>query len=217
MQVMGVFLCSSDFSNGTEFSDAFLTVCSVKKHTAKALFIVADDSERAVIKDLIEKCNVSFTANEKKSSYFDDYEIISLKESVPELLSSLIFSGGFGVINQLTSFEKDGNDYMIDEQLFTLVSEIHKQRKPIGFVSQSSLLAPKLFDTSIRVTLGNDADRAELLDAIGAEPVFCPADDIVVNMEMRIVSTPGCLSDDSDTQAALGIDKLVRCVMEWSE
>jgi enhancing lycopene biosynthesis protein 2 len=217
MQVMGVFLCSSDFSNGTEFSDAFLTVLSVKKQAGSALLIVADQSELIVIKDLINKCNVSFTANEKKSSYFDDYEIISLKESVPEQLSGLIFSGGFGVISQLTTFEKDGSDYIIDEQLFTLVDAIHKQHKPIGFVSQSSLLVPKLFDTSIRVTLGNNTDRAELLDAIGAEPVFCPADDIVVNMEMRIVSTPGGLSEDSDTQAALGIDKLVRCVMEWSE
>ena len=217
MQVVGVFLCSRDFSNGTEFSDAFLTFMSVRKYTDKALFIVANASELAVIKELIAKCNVSFTANEKKSSYFDDYEIISLKESVPEQLSALIFSGGFGVVSQLTTFEKDGSDYRIDEQLFTFVDEIHKKRKPIGFVSQSSLLAPKLFDTSIRVTLGKDADRAELLDAIGAEPVFCPADDIVVNMEMRIVSTPGSLSEDSDTQAALGIDKLVRCVMEWSE
>ncbi|MDN5681751.1 MAG: hypothetical protein L0G81_14105, partial [Ewingella sp.] len=182
-----------------------------------ALFIVANASELAVIKELIGKCNVSFTAKEKKSSYFDDYEIISLKESVPEQLSELIYSGGFGVVSQLTTFEQDGSDYKIDEQLFTLVDKIHKKRKPIGFVSQSSLLAPKLFDTSIRVTLGKDADRAELLDAIGAEPVFCPADDIVVNMEMRIVSTPGGLSEDSDTQAALGIDKLVRCVMEWSE
>lgn len=217
MQFVGVFLCSSDFSNGTEFSDAFLTIMSVRKQTGKVLLIVADESELIVIKDLIYKCNVSFTANEKKSSYFDDYEIISLKESVPEHLRALIFSGGFGVINQLTTFEKDGNDYIIDEQLFTLVDAIHKQCKPIGFVSQSSLLAPKLFDTSIRVTLGNNADRAELLDEIGAEPVFCPADDIVVNMEMRIVSTPGGLSEDSDTQAVLGIDKLVRCVMEWSE
>lgn len=217
MQVVGVFLCSRDFSNGTEFSDAFMTVLSVGKYTDKALFIVDNASELAVIKELIEKCNVSFTAKEKKSSYFDDYEIISLKESVPEQLSALIFSGGFGVVSQLTTFEQDGSDYKIDEQLFTLVDKIHKKRKPIGFVSQSSLLAPKLFDTSIRVTLGKDADRAELLDAIGAEPVLCPADDIVVNMEMRIVSTPGGLSEDSDTQAALGIDKLVRCVMEWSE
>lgn len=217
MQVVGVFLSSGGFSNGTEFSEAFLTLLSLKKQPVQVVVIASSFDEVVVIKQLISKCNVSFTTNEKKSSYFDDYEIISLKESVPERLDGLILGGGFGTIHQLTTLENDGSDYTIDEQLFTLVDAIHKKCKPIGFVSQASLLAPKLFDTSIRVTLGNDPDRAELLDAIGAEPVLCPADDIVVNIEMRIVSTPGKLSADSDAQIALGIDKLVRCVMEWSQ
>jgi enhancing lycopene biosynthesis protein 2 len=46
---------------------------------------------------------------------------------------------------------------------------------------------------------------------------LCPADDIVINLEMKIVSTPGLLSEQSEGEAALGIDKLVRCVTEWIE
>lgn len=217
MLPVGVLLCSSVFSGGTEFDEAFLVLEAIKKQSVEAVLVAQNNSELIVIKDKIEKWNVSCTATKKKSSYFDDYEIISLKESVPDAFRGLILSGGFGIIRRLTTLENDGNDYTIDEQLFTLALGIHKQRKPIGFVSQSAILAPKLFNSPIRMTLGTDVDRAELLDAMGAEPVLCPADDIVVNLEMRIVSTPGLLSEDSDTEAALGIDKLVRCVMEWSE
>lgn len=217
MQPVGVLLCSGDFSDGTEFHEAFLVLSALKKQAADVVLIVMDDSESFVIKEKINKWNVSCTATKKKSSYFDDYEIISLKESVPHRFSALILTGGFGVIRRLTTLENDGNDYTIDEQLFTLIQEIHKQCKPIGFVSQSAILAPKLFNSPIRMTLGTDTDRAELLDVLGAEPVLCPADDIVIDLEMRIVSTPGLLSEQSGTQGALGIDKLVRCVMEWNK
>lgn len=215
MKPVGVLLCSDDFADKTEFQEAFLVLLALKKYGIKTQYITLGDVQPAVIKRLFLSCESEWTLGATESSLSAISEIISLQESVPEGFSALIFPGGFGAIRRLITLESDGNDYTIDKELLTLAQEIHKQRKPLGFISQAAILAPKLVDAEVRVTLGTDVDRAELLDGVGAEHVSCPADDIVVNLEMKIVSTPGLLSEESDGEAAMGIDKLVRCVMEW--
>ncbi|WP_459176838.1 type 1 glutamine amidotransferase family protein [Ewingella americana] len=217
MKPVGVVLCCDDFSGRTGFQEAFLVLSALKKQGVKSLCITACDIQLDVIKEFFYKKEKEDFVTATESSLLSLSEIISLKESIPENLSGLIFPGGFGLIRRLTTLETDGSDYTIDEELFTLMQEIHKQSKPLGFISQAAILAPKLAGAEVRVTLGTDIDRAELLDAIGAEPVLCPADDIVINLEMKIVSTPGLLSEQSEGEAALGIDKLVRCVTEWIE
>ncbi|MGC6388580.1 isoprenoid biosynthesis protein ElbB [Ewingella sp. S1.OA.A_B6] len=217
MKPVGVVLCGDDFSGRTEFQETFLVISALKKQGVESQCIVIDESQHHVIKELFIKKEKEGILTATESSFLSLSEIISLKESVPENFSALIFPGGFGTIRRLTTLETDGSDYTIDEELFTLAQETHKQGKPLGFISQAGVLAPKLVGTEVRITLGTDVDRAELLDAIGAEPVSCPADDIVVNLEMKIVSTPGLLAEESDRKAAVGIDKLVRCVMEWSK
>ncbi len=215
MKPVGVVLSGEYFAGGTEFQEAFLVLSALKKYGIKNQCICKDRIQLYVIERLFSsnKNGEILPATEVSSPALS--EIISLKESVPENVSALIFPGGFGTIHRLTTLEIDGNDYTIDEELFTLAHEIHKQGKPLGFISQAGILAPKIAEKEVRVTLGTDIDRAELLDAIGAEPVSCPADDIVINLEMKIVSTPGLLSEESEGEAAVGIDKLVRCVMEW--
>ena len=217
MKPVGVLLCGKDFADKTEFQEAFLVLLALKKYGIKSQCITLGDVQPAVIKSLFIPCESERVLGTKETSLFAISEIISLRESVPEDLSALIFPGGFGAIRRLTTLETDGNDYIIDKELLTLAQEIHKQCKPLGFISQAGILAPKLTNADVRVTLGTDVDRAELLDGIGAEHVSCPADDIVINIEMKIVSTPGLLSEDSDGEAAVGIDKLVRCVMEWNK
>ncbi|GBU12273.1 isoprenoid biosynthesis protein with amidotransferase-like domain [Enterobacterales bacterium] len=215
MKPVGVLLCAKDFADKTEFQETYLVLLALKKYGIKTQCITLGDAQHDVIKGLFLSCENEEVHCVTESSFSAISEIISLKESVPESLSALILPGGFGAIQRLTTLETHGNDYTIDKELLTLAQEIYKQHKPLGFISQAGVLAPKLVDADVRVTLGTDVDRAELLDGIGAEHVSCPADDIVINLEMKIVSTPGKLSEKSDGEAAAGIDKLVRCVMEW--
>lgn len=215
MKPVGVVLSGEDFADGTEFHEAFLLLSALQKYGIKNQCIVVNDMQQIVIEGLFLNRKNEMTSPDTDPPALALNEIISLKESVPENLSALIFPGGFGAVRGLTTLETDGSDYIIDVDLLALAQEIHKLHKPLGFISQSGILAPKIAGVEVRVTLGTDLDRAELLDAIGAESVSCPADDVVVNLEMKIVSTPGLLSEQSDGQAAVGIDKLVRCVMEW--
>lgn len=50
--------------------------------------------------------------------------------------------------------------------------------------------AAENFDFPLRLTIGTDIDTAEVLEEMGAEHVPCPVDDIVVDEDNKIVTTP---------------------------
>lgn len=73
------------------------------------------------------------------------------------------------------------------------------------------------FDFPLRLTIGTDIDTAEVLEEMGAEHVPCPVDDIVVDEDNKIVTTPAYMLAQDIAQAASGIDKLVSRVLVLTE
>ncbi|MGK7507903.1 isoprenoid biosynthesis glyoxalase ElbB, partial [Salmonella enterica] len=57
----------------------------------------------------------------------------------------------------------------------------------------------------------------EVLEEMGAEHVPCPVDDIVVDEDNKLVTTPAYMLAQDIAQAASGIDKLVSRVLVLSE
>lgn len=73
------------------------------------------------------------------------------------------------------------------------------------------------FDFPLRLTIGTDIDTAEVLEEMGAEHVPCPVDDIVVDEDNKIVTTPAYMLAQNIAEAASGIDKLVSRVLVLAE
>ena len=67
------------------------------------------------------------------------------------------------------------------------------------------------------MTIGTDLDTADALEEMGAEHVPCPVDDIVVDEDHKIVTTPAYMLAQDIAQAASGIDKLVSRVLVLTE
>lgn len=78
-------------------------------------------------------------------------------------------------------------------------------------------MLPKIFDFPLRLTIGTDIDTADLIEEMGGEHVPCPVDDIVVDEENKIITTPAYMLAQSIVEAATGIDKLVDRVLVLSE
>lgn len=75
--------------------------------------------------------------------------------------------------------------------------------------------AAENFRFPLRLTIGTDIDTAEVLEEMGAEHVPCPVDDIVVDEDNKIVTTPAYMLAQNIAEAASGIDKLVSRVLVW--
>lgn len=94
---------------------------------------------------------------------------------------------------------------------------MHKSGKPIGFMCISPVMLPKLLGKPIRLTIGNDPDTIDAIEVMGGEHVICPVDDVVVDAENKVVTTPAYMLAESISEAAKGIDKLVAKVLDLTE
>lgn len=89
-------------------------------------------------------------------------------------------------------------------------------RQAAGLYVHRPALLPKIFAFPLRMTIGTDLDTADVVEEMGAEHVPCPVDDIVVDEENKVVTTPAYMLAENIAQAATGIEKLVARVLALS-
>ncbi len=94
-----------------------------------------------------------------------------------------------------------------------IIIEFHRLSKPIGGVCISpAVLAAALKDQAkVKITLG---DKNELVTKLGALEEVCLADDIVIDQENKLVTTPAFMLDAPLTEIHTGISKLVNKIIE---
>jgi len=69
-------------------------------------------------------------------------------------------------------------------------------------------------DRRPRLTIGTDAATAGALRTLGAENVAASVNEIVVDEQNRLVSTPAYMLGPGIANVAVGIEKLVKKVLE---
>ncbi|STM36756.1 isoprenoid biosynthesis protein with amidotransferase-like domain [Escherichia coli] len=126
--------------------------------------------------------------------------------------------GGFGAAKNLSNFASLGSECTVDRELKALAQAMHQAGKTAWFyVYCPGDGCRKIFDFPLRLTIGTDIDTAEVLEEMGAEHVPCPVDDIVVDEDNKIVTTPAYMLAQNIAEAASGIDKLVSRVLVLAE
>jgi enhancing lycopene biosynthesis protein 2 len=130
-------------------------------------------------------------------------------------LDALILPGGSGAARNLGSFAEHGARGTLRPELHALLLDCVALRKPIGAICIApALVALALGDRHPRLTLG-PLDREPALAAAptGAILVDCPVDDIVVDADLLLVSTPAYVVAQSVVEADAGIGRLVAEVL----
>lgn len=141
-------------------------------------------------------------------------EIIDLADANPDDYDAVIVPGGFGVAKNLSSFAVDGPGMSVNEAFLKFVQALHKQGKPVGLVCIAPALAPKLFGDGVRCTLGsNDDDAAKAVVAMGGAHEQCAVDEISIDEERTLVTTPAYMLAGRISEASAGISKLVEAVL----
>ncbi|AJC64874.1 MULTISPECIES: isoprenoid biosynthesis glyoxalase ElbB [Dickeya] len=217
MKKVGVVLCGCGVYDGSEIHEAVLTLLAIDRAGAEAVCFAPDKEQLHVVNHLNgevsgEKRNVL-----AESARIARGKIHPLSSADPQQLDALIVPGGFGAAKNLSDFATRGADCKIDKELKILTREIHKKNKPIGFICIAPAMLPKLLDTSVRLTIGNDMGAAQVIEAMGGVHVECPVDDIVVDVAHKVVTTPAYMLANSISEAASGIEKLVARVLELAE
>ncbi|MBZ0330166.1 isoprenoid biosynthesis glyoxalase ElbB [Halomonas sp. ANAO-440] len=144
-------------------------------------------------------------------------EISSLEELEPSEFDAVILPGGFGAAKNLSNFALAGNELEIHEGLVEAIAPFHEARKPIGLMCITPALVPKLLGPGIAVTIGHDPGVSGAISAMGGLHRSCGVEDIVVDFENRVVTTPAYMLATRISEAATGIFKLVDRIDEMMD
>ncbi|SUQ55934.1 Sigma cross-reacting protein 27A [Raoultella terrigena] len=213
MKKIGVVLSGCGVYDGTEIHEAVITLLAIARGGAQAVCFAPDKAQTDVINHLTgellpESRNVLIEAARIARG-----EIQPLSNARADDLDALIVPGGFGAAKNLSSFASRGSECTVDDELKALTQAMHQAGKPLGFICIAPALLPKILPAPLRVTIGTDLDTAEALEDMGAEHVPCPVDDIVVDEENKVVTTPAYMLAQNIAEAASGIEKLVARVL----
>ncbi|CBG91306.1 isoprenoid biosynthesis glyoxalase ElbB [Citrobacter rodentium] len=217
MKRIGVVLSGCGVYDGAEIHEAVLTLLAIARSGAQAVCFAPDKPQADVINHLTgdpmaETRNVLIEA-----ARITRGDIRPLSQAVSAELDALIVPGGFGAAKNLSNFASQGRDCRVDADLTALAVAMHQSGKPLGFMCIAPAMLPKMFGFPLRLTIGTDIDTAEALDDMGAEHVPCPVDDIVVDEDNKIVTTPAYMLAQNIAEAATGIEKLVSRVLVLAE
>ncbi len=217
MKRVGIVLSGCGVYDGAEIHEAVLTLLAVDRAGAQAVCFAPDKPQFHVVNHLTGEVTDDNRNILVESARIARGNIQPLSQADASQLDALIVPGGFGAAKNLSDFATEGAACQVDESLALLTQEIYKQNKPIGFICIAPALLPKLLGEPVRVTIGNDIDTAECIEEMGGTHIVCPVDDIVVDAQHKVVTTPAYMLANSISEAAKGIDKLVERVLGFTE
>ncbi len=146
-------------------------------------------------------------------------KIRNLKEVKAADIDGLILPGGFGAAKNLCDFAVKGPDCTVHPEVARLVRDVVQAKKPLAAVCIAPALVSKVLgDEKLahKLTIGTDAGTAQALQKMGSVHVECPVSEAVVDRENKLISTPAYMLAGRISEAAEGIEKTVRALVEMA-
>ena len=218
MPKVGVVLSGCGVNDGAEIHESVITMLFLDRAGAEMGLMAPNIDQLHVINHATgeeiegESRNVLV-----ESARIARGEIKDIVDVTSEDIDALIFPGGFGVAKNLCDYAMAGADCSVNPDVFRLVSEVHSAEKPIGVICISPAMMGKVMEKmgeKVSLTIGNDEQTANDLTTMGAKHVTCPVQEIVVDKDKKVVSTPAYMLAGRISEAADGIEKLVKEVID---
>ncbi|MNN53035.1 Enhancing lycopene biosynthesis protein 2 [compost metagenome] len=141
-------------------------------------------------------------------------QIRDVRELQAADFDALILPGGFGAAKNLSDFALRGASCAVQADVLAAARGFAAAHKPIGLICIAPAMAARIYGAGVQCTIGHDPETAAKLVDMGAEHIDCPVDDIVVDAQRKLVTTPAYMLAKSLAEAASGINKLVDRVLE---
>ena len=217
MKKIGVVLSGCGVYDGSEIHEAVITLLALAREGAEVICFAPDKNQADVINHLTGEPMAETRNVLIEAARIARGEIHPLIQADAAELDALIVPGGFGAAKNLSTFATQGAGCQVDPHLKALSQAMHAAGKPQGFICIAPAMLPTIFDLPLRLTIGTDIDTAEIIEEMGGEHIPCPVDDIVVDEDNKIVTTPAYMLAQTIAEAASGIEKLVARVLVLTE
>ncbi|MAR76056.1 MAG: isoprenoid biosynthesis protein ElbB [Candidatus Marinimicrobia bacterium] len=209
MPKVGLVLSGCGVNDGSEIHEAVITMLELDKAGAEMVLMAPNIDQLHVInhatgEEMDDSRNVLIESARISRGNIEDIAGVT-----SDNLDALIFPGGFGVSKNLSDYAMSGMECSVNPDVLRLSREVHNDQKPIGVICIAPAIMANILAGDTELTIGFDEQTAADIDAMGAKHVLCPVDEIVIDKEKKVVSTPAYMEAKSIKEAASGIEKLV--------
>ena len=217
MAKIGVVLSGCGVNDGSEIHEAVITMLELDKAGAEMILMAPNIDQLHVInhatgEEMNDSRNVLIESARIARGNIEDIAVVT-----SDNIDALILPGGFGVAKNLSDYAMAGMECSINPDVLRLSRQVHNDGKPIGVICIAPAIMAKILARDTELTIGFDEQTASDIDAMGAKHVLCPVDEIVVDKEKKVVSTPAYMEAKSIKEAASGIEKLVAEIFNMME
>ncbi len=210
---IGVVLAGCGVYDGSEVHEAVITLLAIERAGAEAVCMAPNVDQMHVINHL----NGEEMKNEKRnvlieSSRIARGDIKDIAEVNPDEIDALFIPGGFGVAKNLSDFAVKGEGCAVRPEVVQLVKDFMDKQKPHAVACVAPAVMAKVYEgekVSATLTIGNEKSFSEKIEKMGSRHQECVTQNIVVDREHKIISTPAYMTGKSISEVAEGIEKAV--------
>lgn len=218
---IAVVLSGCGVFDGTEIHEAVLTLLAIEEEGASWHCFAPNIEQMHVINHSTGNVEEGETRNvfvESARISRGGEKISELDEYDPTDFDAIVFPGGFGGAKNLSDFAVRGGEAEVQASVTNAVRSTHAMSKPIGFIciTPASVGALTLGGDGVELTIGNDPDTASVVVQCGAKHTDCPVENVVVDFENKVVSTPAYMLGPGVSDVRKGISNLVNEVLKLS-
>ncbi len=222
---VGVVLSGSGYLDGSEIQEAVFTLFHLDHPGIETVCMAPNIQQKHVINHLTGEEVPGETRNVlAESARISRGNIKDISEVDVASLDAVIFPGGYGAAKNLSSFAFDNVSLVVNPAVEKLILDIYQAEKPLGFICISPVIAAKVLGNSdnlrhkgLKLTIGTDKDTSEAIHELHAVHEASTVDDIVFDIENRVVSTPAYMIGPGPRAIDKGIEKLVKQVLILAE
>lgn len=211
---VAVILSGCGVYDGAEIHESVITLLRLSQRGAQVQCFAPDIPQHHVInhltgQEMAESRNVLV-----ESARIARGQVRDVRELRAADFDALVIPGGFGAAKNLCDFAFKGANCTVQPDVLAAARDFAHAHKPVGLICIAPAMAARIYGAGVHCTIGHDPDTAAKLADMGAEHVDCPVDDVVVDEQRKLVTTPAYMLARSLAEAASGINKLVDRVLE---
>ena len=213
---IGVLLSGCGVNDGSEIHETVITMLALDRADVETHLMAPNIDQMHVINHYTGQEMDEFRNVLVESARIARGDIKDMAEVTGGDLDALIIPGGFGVAKNLSDYAMSGAECSINPDVYRLVSEMVLLKKPIGAICIAPAMMAKILaeqNQSATMTIGKDETTAKDIQAMGSTHKECPVEEMVIDEENNIVTTPAYMDAKNISAVAEGIEKLVEQII----
>jgi enhancing lycopene biosynthesis protein 2 len=213
-KTVGVVLAGCGFLDGSEIHEATLTLLALDRRGVKVVAMAPNVEQMHVVDHLTGEPVQGHRNVLEEGARIVRGKIRDLAQVKAGELDALVFPGGFGAAKNLCTWAVDGPRMKVNPDVERLIREVYAAKKPLGFICIAPVIAAKVLGHGVKLTIGDDLKTAEGIEAMGGKHVVHRVEEIELDHEKRVISTPAYMLGPSIAPVSTGIDRLVGALLE---